>query len=118
MSAWMTMQEANLMGAVAGGVFGVLGGGLTGPLIGWLAPQGRAKPLVVGLQCFWVGLGVALLATGLAAVVVSQPFYVAKPFLLVGAIATAVMGGLLPITLMRYRQAERRRMDAQDLRRG
>lgn len=118
MSAWMTMQEANMLGAVAGGVFGVLGGGLTGPLIGWLAPQGRAKALVVGLQCVWIGLGLILLAAGLAGAVRGQPWYVIKPFLLVGVIATAVMGGLLPITLMRYRQAERRRMDAEDLRRG
>ncbi|MCC6677650.1 MAG: hypothetical protein IT436_10945 [Phycisphaerales bacterium] len=118
MSAWLTMQEANVLGAVAGGVFGVLGGGVTGPLIGWLAPQGRAKGLVLGLQLFWIAVGLAMLLTGVTAGLIGQPGYVIKPFVLVGLIATVVMGGLLPVTLARYRQADRRRLEAEELRRG
>lgn len=118
MSVWMTMQEANVAGALGGALFGVLGGGVTGPLIGWLAPQGRAKGLVVGLQVLWISLGALLLLGGVVGAATGQPWYVVKPFLLVGGIATAVMGGLLPVTLARYRQAEQRKFDAASLRRG
>lgn len=118
MSDWMTMQQANMLGGVAGAVLGVLGGGVTGSLIGWLAPQGRAKWLVVGLQLFWVAAGIAMLLTGLVAALAGQPGHVIKPFVLIGLIGTAVMGGLLPVTLARYRQADRRRLEAEELRRG
>lgn len=118
MTDWFTPQQANLLGAVAGGVIGVLGGGVTGPVIGYFAPRGRAKGLVLGLLGFWLGLGVLLLVAGAAAAITGQPRHVVYPLALIGGIATVVMGGLLPVTIARYRQAERRRLEAEQLRRG
>lgn len=118
MSSWFTPQEANLIAGILGGCVGTLGGGLGGTLIGVLAPKGRAKGLVLGFQGFWILLGVGLLVTAGVAAVSGQPGYVVHPFLLVGAVTTAVMGGLLPVTLMRYREAERRKLDAEEFRRG
>ena len=118
MTSWFTPQEANLIGGILGGCIGAIGGGVGGPLIGVLAPKGKAKALVVGFQSFWVLLGVGLLITAAVAAVVGQPGYVIHPFLLVGAVTTAVMGGLLPVTLLRYREAEKRKLDAEEFRRG
>jgi hypothetical protein len=47
-----------------------------------------------------------------------QPYHVWYPLALAGFILTFVCGGLLPVLLLRYRQAEARRMQAQDLRRS
>lgn len=118
MSEWMTMQQANFFGAIAGAVFGALGGGVTGSLVGLLTPRGRAKKLVLGVLSFWLTLGVGLLATGVFALIVGQPGHVVKPFMLTGSITTLVMGMMLPMTVGVYRQADRRRMVAEELRRG
>lgn len=118
MSTWFTPQEANLIGGILGGVIGAIGGGVGGPMMGILAPKGKLKGLVVGFQVFWLALGVGLLATGGLAALLGQPDYVMHPFLLVGFITTSVMGGLLPVTLARYREAEKRRLDAEEFRRG
>ncbi|MBL9032378.1 MAG: hypothetical protein JNM80_11830 [Phycisphaerae bacterium] len=118
MIEWFTPQEANMFGALAGGVLGGVGGGGTGALIGVCAPRGRLKRLVIGLQIGWVVCGLACLGAGLVALIVGQPAHVIQPFVLVGGILTAVMGGLLPVTLKTYRQAEMRRLAVEELRRG
>ena len=82
------------------------------------SPHFRAKAFVLGFQIFWIALGVGLLIAGIVAALLGQPGYVMHPFLLVGAITTAVMGGLLPVTLARYREAEKRKLDAAEFRRG
>lgn len=118
MSTWFTPQEANHIAGVMGGLIGAIGGGVGGPMMGVLAPKGRLKWLVVGFQSFWILLGLGLLVTAGVAALQEQPGYVIHPFLLVGFVTTAIMGGLLPVTLLRYREAEKRRLDAEEFRRG
>lgn len=118
MTEWFTPQQGNMIGAIAGAVFGGIGGGVTGPLIGVLAPRGRAKLLVLGLMLFWIALGVGLLGAAGYALIDGQPRHVWFPFALVGLVTTAVMGGLFPVARQRYRQAELRRLEAEELRRG
>jgi hypothetical protein len=118
MSAWLTIHEANHIAGVMGGLIGALAGGVGGPMMGILAPKGKAKGLVVGFQLFWIAVGVGLLITGVVALMLGQPGYVGHPFLLVGFITTAVVGGLFPVTLLRYREAEKRKLDAEEFRRG
>jgi hypothetical protein len=60
---------------------------------------------------------VVSLAAGVAAVMLAQPYHVWFPALLIGAILTFVMGPLLPLAVRGYRQAEARRMEAEELRR-
>lgn len=118
MTEWFTPQQGNMIGAIGGAVFGGIGGGVTGPLIGALAPRGRAKPLVIGLMVFWIVLGVIALGAGVYAIIDEQPRHVWGPLMLIGSITTLVMGGLLPVALHRYRQADQRRLEAEELRRG
>lgn len=118
MSAWMSVQDANITGAVLGGVFGVVGGGIGGPLIGYLAPRGKAKAAVLGAMVVLLAAGVGLLVTAAVAWYQSQPGYVVHPFLLVGGVVTTVVSGLLPVIRHRYREAEQRKLSAEEFRRG
>ncbi|MFN0133522.1 MAG: hypothetical protein ACKVW3_13470 [Phycisphaerales bacterium] len=118
MTEWFTFQEANMFGALAGSIFGGVGGGGMGVLIGICAPRGKFKRLVLGLQVGWLICGVVCLAAGIYAAIEGQPSHVIRPFVLVGAIMAGVMGGLLPVTLRAYRQAEQRRLAVEELRRG
>lgn len=118
MAEWMNPQMANMVGAVLGASIGAIGGGVGGPMIGTLAPKGKAKGLVVGFQCFFIAISVVALVIAVVAFTAGQPRHVVMAFGLPGAIGTAVMGGLLPVTLARYREAEARKLQAEEFRRG
>lgn len=118
MTPWMTPETANLVGSVMGAVFGVLGGGIGGPLVGYLAPRGRARSAVLGTMIGVAVIGVGLLVTALVAWQQGQPRYVIYPFALCGLVMTFVVTPLIPVIRMRYRQAEARRLEAEELRRG
>jgi len=95
-----------LFGAIVGGGGGTLAG-ILGALTGWLAPKGRAKPLILSGYVFFIAVGVILLFVGLWALVAQQPYGIWYPFLLCGIIFTTVCSGLLPTVLKRYDEAER-----------
>lgn len=117
MSDWWDPQSSGMIGGLLGAAAGVFGG-LLGAAIGVLAPRGKCKRLIIGAQVSAVAVGVAALVAGVAAVVMGQPYHVYYPLLLAGFILTVVMGAMLPVTLKRYRQADQRRLNAEELRRG
>ncbi len=100
-----------LFGSLVGGIGGTLGG-LLGALVGTLTPRGKAKRLVVGGFVLFIFVGIILLAVGLYALVSGQPYAIFYPMLLCGGIFCAVMGGLLPVVLKRYREAGKNRAAA------
>lgn len=116
MTPWFDEQTAGLVGGLLGAgvgtVFGGIGGGVGGPL----AAMGKARAFVLGIFYFGLAVGVGLAITGLAALVMGQPWWVWMSFLLPGVVSAGVMGGLLPVVKMRYRQAEQRKLDAQNFR--
>jgi hypothetical protein len=116
MDAWWTAQQAGLIGGLGGGAIG-MAGALVGSL-SFLAVRGKAKPLMVGLFGAMIGLGLCLLGAGAVALIQSQPYHVYYPLFLGGFVATCVFGALLPVILMRYRQADVRRLEAEQLRRA
>ncbi|MCI0331175.1 MAG: hypothetical protein L0196_09590 [candidate division Zixibacteria bacterium] len=95
-----------LFGAIVGGGGGTLGG-LLGALAGKLAPRGKGRQIVVGGFVLFISVGAVLLAAGIYALVSGQPYAIFYPLLLCGGIFCAVMGGLLPLVLKRYREAEK-----------
>ncbi len=112
---WFT--NYGLAGAILGGGAGVLGG-VYGSLLGVCAPRGRARGLVLGLNWAAMLLGAVLLTAGLVALGMGQPYGVWYPMTLSGAILTIVMGCLLPVARLVYRQADLRRLQAEEFRRG
>ena len=117
MDPWWTQQAAGLVGGGLGGLVGVLGA-VVGVVAGVYAPRGRGKGVVVGGLWVMIGLGVVCLVGGVVAVVVRQPYHVFYPLLLIGFVASVVGGCNAPVVLRRYRQAESRRLSAEELRRG
>lgn len=112
---WFT--NYGLAGALLGGGIGMLGA-FFGCAFGVLGPRGRARALVVGTN--WVGLvaGVALLAAGVTALAGGQPYGVWYPLLLSGGLLGLLMGTMVPVVRLVYRQAEHRRLEAEEFRRG
>jgi hypothetical protein len=102
-------------GAIAGGGLGTIGG-LLGAAAGILAPRGKAKQLIMGSWYLLIAIGIAFLLFGVYAIISGQPRGIWYGPLLCGAIVSIVMGCLLPVIRMRYREAEQRRIDADGLR--
>ena len=102
-------------GAVAGGGLGSLVG-LLGAAAGVLAPRGKCKRIIISTWTIVLGIAALMLIFGGYAWVVGQPRAIWYGPVLGGAVLSAIMGGLLPMILARYRQAEYRRIDAAGLR--
>jgi hypothetical protein len=117
MTAWWSDQTAALCGGIAGGAVGLLGA-VIGTLGGVCAPRGRCKRLVYSLLAVAVCAGVIALAAGILALAAHQPYAVWYPLVLIGGVETALFGGLTPLFRLRYRQADQRRLEAEELRRG
>lgn len=117
MSAWWAQDVGTWIGAFGGAGLGVIGGTL-GAVGGALAPKGKARGAVLGTHTALLIVSAATLLTGIAALLMSQPYHVWYPLLLIGGIGTFVLGPLLPVVRNRYREAEQRRLEAEELRRG
>ncbi|MFM9994941.1 MAG: hypothetical protein ACKVU4_03970 [Phycisphaerales bacterium] len=116
MTEWWSFQDSVLVGSIGGGGFGTLVG-LLGAAAGVLAPRGMAKRLVLGAFIGALAVGIAGLSAGVFAVIIGQPYHVWYGLVLIGGITTVVMGSLLPVVVVRYRQAEARKLEAEELRR-
>ena len=117
MTPWWTDPQAAWIGAIGGSAIGLLGA-ILGVVGGICAPRGMCKRLVLGLMAFNIISGIVLLAAGIVALSARQPYAVWYPLVLGGGILGLVDGGLLPVVLARYREADRRRLQAEELRRS
>lgn len=108
-------QFGALFGAIGGGVGGTLGG-LLGAAAGMLAPKGKGRTLVLGGMFALIGVGLASLGFGVAALAMGQPYGIWYPPTLLGLIFAIVPGSLIPVVRTRYGEAESRRIEAEGLR--
>jgi hypothetical protein len=104
----------NLYAWIPGTLLGVLGG-LWGSLVGILAPRGKARSLVLGSLGLMLAASATCLTLGVLALLKHQPYGVWYGLMLPGVVGLVVLGSLTPVTLMRYREAEHRKMQARDL---
>ncbi|HTU90090.1 MAG TPA: hypothetical protein VMF69_08330 [Gemmataceae bacterium] len=107
--------EPNRWAWLPGTLLGVFGG-LWGSLAGILAPQGKARSLVLGLGWLFAGVSLILLAMGMIALFIGQPYGVWYGLGLAGLIGSLVVPPNLAALRRVYRQAEERRMQAEDFR--
>jgi hypothetical protein len=117
MSPWWTDQQAAWIGAIGGSAIGLIGA-ILGTLGGICVPRGKCKGWVLGLMAFNLVAGVALLTAGIVGLTAHQPYAVWYPLVLGGGILGFVNAGLLPVVRARYREADRRRLQAEELRRS
>jgi len=107
-----------------GSTFGVLGAavGVLGAILGvglaTCAPRGIGKSAIFTFQIIIALAGIMMLAAGLVAVTEGQPYAVWYPLLLIGTLTTGIFGGLIPATKIAYRQAEQRKLEAEEFRTG
>ena len=107
----------NLAGGILGGGVGVLGA-VYGTLVGVLAPRGKGRTFVMAMHWSAIALGATFLVAGIGAAVSGQPYGVWYSLLLPGALLVVLMGCMTPVIKQRYRQAEHRRLQAEEFRRG
>ena len=109
--------NAGVVGALLGSGIGILGGAY-GASVGVLAPKGKARRFVVSFSWAFLAIGLVLLAAGVTALATGQPYAVWYTLLLPGALATVLMSIFTPLVRVLYRQAEHRRLEAEEFRRG
>ncbi len=117
MIEWWNAHDGNLIGAIAGSGLGVVGG-LVGTAAGMLAPRGKGRGFILGSMLVMALAGAVVLIVGLAALLLKQPYHVWYPLILCGGLGTLVIGPLIPVVNVLYRNAEARRMDAEGIRRS
>ena len=106
-----------LAGGLIGSGVGVLGA-VYGTLVGVLAPRGKGRAFVMALHWAALALGAVFIVAGITAVVGEQPYGVWYALLLPGLLIVVLMGTMTPVIRLRYRQAEHRRLQAEEFRRG
>ncbi len=117
----MEMTEAWFNPAMFSWIPGTLLGclaGLWGAIAGMLAPAGKARRLVMFFGGALIAASAALLVLGVVAFISGQPYGIWYGLGLAGLIGTILIASLLPVIRLRYRQAEQRRMAAEEKRSG
>jgi ABC-type transport system involved in cytochrome c biogenesis permease subunit len=102
-------------GVIAGCMEGGMGAAL-GTAAGILVPRGKGRPWLMAGCVLMSVVGLAALAFGLAALVSGQPYGIWYPPLLAGVLGFLFFLGV-PLLRARYAEAERRRLEAEALRR-
>jgi hypothetical protein len=106
--------DPNAYAWIPGTALGVLAG-TWGSVVGILAPRGKAKTLVLGVGWSLLAASAAMLVAGLFALSQKQPYGVWYGLLLPGFVGPIALGVNLPVVYRRYREAEKRRMEAEDI---
>ncbi|HEY2154335.1 MAG TPA: hypothetical protein VGH33_01810 [Isosphaeraceae bacterium] len=107
--------DPNAWAWLPGTLFGCLGG-LWGGCAGMLAPKGKARGFVLGAGLLFIASAIAFLIAAIVAYRVGQPYGVWFGLGFPGVQGLILFPLLLPVVVHRYRQAEERRMTAEDLR--
>ncbi len=110
---WFT--NADMVGGILGSCVGVLGG-VMGTAIGFCAPRGIGRRTLLTTQLIIIVLGVITLGAGVVALTQDQPYAVYYPLLLVGGLTSVLFASLYPVVRCRYREAEQRKLNAEEFR--
>lgn len=117
MHPWWTDQQAGLIGAIGGSAIGLFGG-IYGTVAGICGPRGKCKTLVFAMTYVAIVVGWSLVGLGIIALTQHQPYAVWYPLLLGGGMDGVLFTAFFFMVKARYREAENRRLDAEQLRRG
>jgi hypothetical protein len=107
---WWSDRAAGLGGGIGGSAIGVMGA-----LLGVLVARGKARRFVLGSMLTLMTVGGAALVAGVVALLRSQPFGVAYPLLLGGALLIGIFGPGYRAARRAFADNELRRIRALDL---
>lgn len=106
---WFSERASGTLYGVLGALFGCLAG-----LAGVLAGRTRTRPVAMRLLVALVAACAVELSVGLVAFATGQPWFVAYPAVLMGALGAAILLGVRRAVLAKQQQDELRRMQAMD----
>jgi hypothetical protein len=107
--AWWGDRTGGIIGGTLGSLLGLIGA-----VVGLLAGLGRGRSAAQAMLWITAVLGTVSLALALAALVLSQPYAVWYPLLLIGVLGLVFGLGGMPFLRLRFQQTELRRMQALD----
>ena len=110
---WFT--NPGLIGGILGSVVGLLGAAV-GVGMGICAPRGIGKNILLRGQLAIVFLGFVILTAGIIALSTGQPYAVWYPLVLAGCLMSFLFAALYPVARNVYRQAEHRKLNAEEFR--
>ncbi|HET6251049.1 MAG TPA: hypothetical protein VFE47_25400 [Tepidisphaeraceae bacterium] len=117
MYPWWTESQAGWVGAIGGTLFGAFGA-VFGIVAGLGAPRGKFRGTVYAMTALLACIGIGSLTAGLLALALHQSRGVWYPLVLIGGMGTFMSCWVIPLVRHRYREADNRRLDAEQFRRG
>jgi hypothetical protein len=97
--------DPNTFAGILGTIFGIVGGGIYGPLVGSCAPKGKLKGFVLGYHFTLLVVSIGLAAVGVYAYFVGQPNGIFFALIGAGILGGCLYGALTPVLLKRYKDA-------------
>jgi len=113
MEQWFDPKTAGMIGGIIGTALG-LTGALIGCSCGICVRKGWKKPIYT-IFVLAIAISIILIATGVQAVCIKQPYHVWYSFLLPGFIGTIIFSGIFPVVRKRFTESEMIKMQAKDL---
>jgi MFS family permease len=103
---WFEPNSFGTLFGIIGGASGAILCGVVGVMVGFFAPRGRAHGIVMTLLAMIIVAGLVMVAFGIYARTQGQPYGIWWPPLLLGILLAGVMGALMPLVRLRYREAQ------------
>lgn len=114
---WWNNQTAGMIGGFAGAALG-LWGAMFGITAGLLVPKGKGKTAIRILVYPMIAVALVALGIGIVAITKDQPRSVWYPLVLLGGILIIQLGWMIPLLELTLRKIERKRLEAEELRRS
>ena len=114
---WWNDQTAGMIGGFAGTALG-LWGAMFGVTAGIMVPKGKGKRAIRILVYPMIAVALVALAVGIVAITKDQPRSVWYPLLLLGGILIIQLAWMIPLLEFTLRKIEKRKLEAEELRRS
>lgn len=114
---WWSAQDSGMIGGIAGAAVG-LWGAIFGITAGVLVPKGKGRTAVRIMMYPMVVFALAAVGVSIFALVKDQPRSVWYPLMLLGGIVLIQLARLIPCLELTLRKVERKKLEAEELRRS
>lgn len=114
---WWTDRTAGMIGGFAGSAIGIWGA-MFGIAAGMMVPRGKGRTAVRILMYPMLVLAIAALVVAVVALTKDQPRSVWYPLMLLGGIVLIQLAWLIPFLEVTLRRVERKKLEAEELRRS